>query len=192
MSRRQRNLIGPQGMGGLVSSWGASSLFKSIQTGTRNMQSATTVNETISAVDTNNAICLTRGSQYTTDADANDHTFYYARLASSTLVEMVRVGGGSGTITCTYTVLEFRPGLIKSLQAGTITLGGGQTSNTATITSVDTGKSVCLWAGNANAAGSSQASAYGTLTLTNATTVTVARNTGVAGIVTAYVIVEFF
>jgi hypothetical protein len=69
------------------------------------------------------------------------------------------------------------PGSIKGIQRGVISMGSGAGSATATITSVDTSKSelrLLGWQHSNNAAPTGQD--FPSLVLTNATTVTAARN----------------
>lgn len=82
-------------------------------------------------------------------------------------------------------------GAIKSVQRGVITLSMGVGSNTATITSVDTSKSMIFYlgvAGDATATNNIEAR----VALTNATTVTATRDgtTNSSGV--GYQVVEFF
>jgi len=191
--RRQRNLLGPQGMGGMVGLWGTNSLIRSIQSGSANMQGATTSNFTIAAVDMTNCIVLSRGLTYGTDSDDIGYMVAYWSLTNSTTATVTRNSGGSGSGTWSATVIEFAPGIIKSRQSGVISMGGGQASLTATITSVDTAKSMVVFTGFIASAGTAaMASIWPSLTLTNATTVTLARNTSSSGTGASYQVVEFF
>lgn len=90
---------------------------------------------------------------------------------------------------------------IKSIQTGTIVIATGSTSNTATITSVTTTKSVLTLLGmqssdsmSFGSSGSAPGSTIGTLTLTDATTVTFARNnsTGSRTLTAAFQVVEYY
>lgn len=86
------------------------------------------------------------------------------------------------------------PGSIKSIQRGTITLSGTSTSGAATISSVDTSKSVLTVLGSsASAAGTALQGAFGRVTLTDATTITVNRTTnGSNDLIVSYQIVEYY
>lgn len=93
--------------------------------------------------------------------------------------------------------MSYATSVIKSIQQGTITLAAGATtSGTATITSVDTAKTVVLHRGVSAAVNSGAASPElnGRLTLTNATTVTADRSAGgnQSAATFSYVAVEFF
>lgn len=86
--------------------------------------------------------------------------------------------------------------VVKSLQRGTITVADGVASDTATITSVTTSKSVILWSGyddNDNSAPSNPKSWAFKVVLTNSTTVTASRNGANNGAITmAYQVLEFY
>lgn len=82
---------------------------------------------------------------------------------------------------------------IRSVQAGTISLGAGTNSATATITSVDTTKAVVLWGGATTTAGAANSDTWMKLVLTNGTTVTANRITSVTGdMVVSYTVLEFY
>lgn len=70
----------------------------------------------------------------------------------------------------------FGPSRIKSVQRGVITITGAATLVTATITAVDTSKSVCRFMGAEVSAGTTWGASTGArVTLTNSTTVTASR-----------------
>lgn len=56
--------------------------------------------------------------------------------------------GGAGAASCGWEAVEYTPGVLKSMQRGTITIAsGGAVSNTAAITAVTTAKAECVWGG---------------------------------------------
>lgn len=79
------------------------------------------------------------------------------------------------------------PAGIKSIQTGTITLTA-VTSNTATITSVNTAKAFCIFNGGVSSAAESNSYAA---QLTNATTVTAYRSASGNTTTVYYTVVEF-
>lgn len=83
---------------------------------------------------------------------------------------------------------------IKSIQRGTIAIAGGATSNTATITSVDTANTRLVFLGILDASGDTTPDIVACrIALTNATTVTATVNTVGAGNRTvSYEVVEYF
>lgn len=71
--RRNRDFIGPAGMGGVVSLWGASSLIKSVQSGSLSNGAGTTATATITAVvPENTAIYMTMLTQAGSVSDARN------------------------------------------------------------------------------------------------------------------------
>lgn len=80
---------------------------------------------------------------------------------------------------------------IKSIQAFSITIGSSSTSNTATITSVDTTKSVIFHTGNTGGSSTEIRSAQASLVLTNATTVTASRSNTTNALTVTGAVVEF-
>lgn len=85
---------------------------------------------------------------------------------------------------------QFLPGAIKSIQRGTITIAGSSTSNTATITSVNTAKSIISLLGTASTE-TSTANVLAHVALTNATTVTATRGGSTGSLVVGYQVVEY-
>jgi hypothetical protein len=83
--------------------------------------------------------------------------------------------------------------LIESIQYGTIALSGVQTSNTATITSVDLSRAIIIDLRQSNNwnGGTQPAYTSNTLALTNSTTVTAFRNaTGGIALTAAFAVVQ--
>lgn len=193
--RRERNFIGPAGMGGIVGLWSASSLIRSIQAGTMTAVYPANATGTIAAVDTANSIVYLLGL---TQSNANNN---YAvatggvELTNSTTVTGYQSISGGADMVFSFVVVEYHPGIVKSIQAGTIAVGGGA-SATATVTAVNTAKSMLVWRGFKMSTGAApNTDAWATKTvLTNATTVTANRVTADAlNNITAYFgLVEFF
>jgi len=199
MSRRQRNLLGPLGQGGMVGLWGASSLIKSVQTGSVGLAgtAALTGTATITSVDTASSL-LIFGGNTTNDATNGQIDAYQTgtiALTNATTVTVTRYSTDTNqTITAYFTVVEFRPGAVRSIQAGTIILTNAVLTNTATITSVNTAKSVCIYTSKQSNQGPSATgnNHWSYVVLTNATTVTAARANNVNLEQPGYTVVEFF
>lgn len=84
-------------------------------------------------------------------------------------------------------------GGVKSVQSGTISIAGGASSGTATISEVNTAKSVVIPAGVRGTGSTSVDDFMHTLTLTNATTVTAQRGGSPAMNVTVrYQVIEYY
>ncbi len=157
---------------------------------------ATSTAATISPVDTSRSVIVMAGiSASGTDACMP----LRAELTNATTVTVTRTRSTGTTTVLKGFVLTYPVGIIKSIQRGTISMTSGETSKAATVTSVNTAKSILNHLGNTTNESSSPslyAPSESTLTLTNATTVTADRGsvTGTAGAltnVTSYELIEF-
>lgn len=187
--RRQRNLLGPQGMGGMVGLWGASSLIASVQTGTITLNASASGTATITSVNTANSVIVAGGFSVN-NATANTSFSAYLTLTNATTVTATTVGTGNDRVVA-FTVIEFIPGVIRSVQSAIMTLSG-VASASVTITSVNTAKSYVAYLGmNTNVA---EDQTLPRVVLANATTVTATRAVAGAGGGTSlpYFVVEFF
>lgn len=146
-------------------------------------QPATSNTATITSVDTTKSVVIPLG--FTCDDNVNawppaEAAMAEVVLTNATTVTAKRAGGGSYSIVVNFCVITFNS--MKSLQDVTISGSDSTTSNTATITSVDTTKAVVFpryWAAqNTNAPNwpLTPATAFYKVTLTNATTLTQTRN----------------
>lgn len=154
---------------------------------------ALTLDTTITAVVQNNCICLYNGTWHTYQnwlADERNRLY----LTSTTNARFERTAGDTINHNLTGTILEFLPGIIKSRQVGTTALAS-VSSNTTTVTSVSTAKSLLsfsnaennvLVSGNIN-------EQLGHVVLTNATTITGTKNSaGTTTLTFAWELIEFF
>lgn len=187
--RRPRNFIGPSGMGGTVSLWGASSLIQSIQRGTIALNTAVSNTQTaaITAVDMSRTRLVCLGWNINTGTSNNQAAVRVAFTNSTTITASVNGGSGGGVInTVSYEIVEYYPGVIKSLQRGTA-LGNG----TAAITEVNTAKTMMDWLCGSGSDANTNITSITRVVLTNSTTVTatgVGSNQDTAG----FQVVEFF
>lgn len=193
---KHRVMPGVLGGSGMVALWGASSLIASVQRGTITIATGSTSNTaTITSVDTTRAIVTYGGEQYQNSVDQRNYVDCHVVLTNGTTVTVTRNNsGGAGTATpaIAYEVIEFMPGVLRSLQRGTITCGGAQASNTATITAVNTATSIIINGRSLTSSGGDNTSEMGTIVLTNGTTVTLARNGSTAGLTAPYQVMEFY
>lgn len=129
------------GGAGMVSLWGASSLIRSVQTGTLSVGNGNTSNTaTITAVAVEHSVLLYGSS--TPALVGSDQRNAWAKLAitnATTLTGTIITDAGYAT-AIQYTVVEFMPGVVKSIQNSAITLSGGGSASVS-ITAVNTGKS---------------------------------------------------
>src|SRR3990167_2803439 len=110
-------------------------------------------------------------------------------LTNSTTVTATN-GLNSGTQIVRFTVIEFEPGVLKSVQRGTITVGVSSTA-TATIAAVDPQKAAGWFLGFTIAAFTTNDLVYSRLDLTDGTTVTATVALAGGSTVVGYQVVEF-
>lgn len=182
-----------------VNGWGRRNhVVKIIQRGTIALAAGVATNTaTIVAVNMNNAVVHSAGNTGDSGSasygtDTIDLQLTNATTVTATNGQLVT----TDTITVPYQVIEYFPGVLKSLQRGTITLTSGQASNTATITQVDTTRAVIVWSGcretSTNGYGTPQ-KVWVDLVLTNSTTVTLARfASGTFTFTVPYQVAEFY
>jgi len=89
------------------------------------------------------------------------------------------------------TLSQFSGGGIKSVQRGTITVPSNSSSATATITAVDTSKSMMNYLGFAGG-GVSTYDLWPRIALTNSTTVTASRTGASFSSSVSYEVIEFY
>jgi hypothetical protein len=170
---------------------GGGSLISSIQyVSVTIAASGTSGTATISSVNTGRTAIFYNGLRTGyTGTDIQQLGVAVTLTNSTTITATCNTGTAAQTKIVELCVVEFSSGVA---QYGSITITGGTTSNTATISSVDTSRSAVLYLGFTHSASSTEGTAYPALELTNATTVTGTINTAVAGNTTVnYVVFEF-
>lgn len=171
---------------------GASSVIKSIQYVTSSiLTSNSSRNVTITAVDTANTILL---CMFTAGGGSQpDSTWKYtAHLSSSTNIQLTRSNSSaSAPDPCGIFVVEFQPGVIRSVQSGEKDLGNSA-SGTVTITSVNTAKSVALYLGHRGKATDGSSNRGAIVALTDATTVTITIDDSDTNTYVRWMVVDFY
>lgn len=188
-SHRGRVLLGA-GRSSRVGQLGNRRVIKSLQSGSVALASVATNTATITAVDVNNAILLYQGLSMTV---ANPNLVIcnaILTLTNATTVTATQAGAFGNTVTVPFTVVEFFPGVIRSVQRGTIAASG--TSATATINAVDILTSTVMYLGQTSGSAAPNSDSVSVkLVLTNATTVTASTgNTSASDV--AYQVIEWF
>lgn len=171
-----------------VGQWLQRSRVKSVQRGAITITAATSNTATITAVVTAN--CRLRWLGQSFSAASTSQASSCARLAltnATTITATVQTDPGANSTVVSYEILEYWPGVIKSVQRGTIV---GPTT-TATITAVNTAKSELNFLGYTQTAVDGIMQYQPRITLTNATTITA---TVIADATTtpAYEVTEYF
>lgn len=173
-----------------IGAWG-SSLIQSVQSGTIAMSSVQTTNTvTINAVAVDCTIVFTGSQNSNSGGSGSQETECYLTLTNATTLTVTRGATAAATLTCAYTVVEFKPGVLKSLQRGVILVTGAAT-NTAAINAVDLAKAFV------NVTGLSVASDTDTerctrIVLTDAVTLTATRSSATSSATIAYEVVEWW
>lgn len=182
-------------MAGMVSLWGASSLIKSVQAGTLQNAGGVTNTATINAVVPENSMLIC--SFLTQAGTASDMRNAFAHLAltnATTLTLTINANAGYFT-TIGYIVVEFMPGVVKSIQRILVTLPNPSSGATGAITEVNTSKAWLNYLGaNTDAVGMADSNAgWFRLSFASSTSVQVTRNTVFAATCPVAVqVVEFF
>lgn len=187
---KYRGGIGPAGAQGLSALRGASSVIKSIQRGTIAMNT-TSDTATIAAVDVANTRLRFLGFNDNNAADNIPDASIRIALTNATTVTATRASSGASNPIVSYEVIEYFPGVIKSIQRGSIAILSAATA-TATIEPVNTAKSEIDYLGVQFPTTATQRE-WAYLTLTNGTTVTGTRSSAAGTTTTVgFQVVEWF
>jgi hypothetical protein len=152
-----------------VRTWLRPSAIKSIQRGTITITGAASVTATINAVVLANSTIRYLGQTYS-QAAATEQRQAFSRVEltnTTTVTGIVNTSPGAESTVVSFEVTEYFPGVIRSVQRGTI-VGAA----TAAITSVNTARAELSYLGHTESASDGITQYMPNLVLTNATTVT--------------------
>lgn len=160
--------------------------IKSIQTGAITISGTNlTATATVTEVDTTKAVLISNGCRMASD---NGSTSAHIVLTNKTTITATRASYGSSSNTIvSYTLVEFEG--VKSIQAGTIAMASPNAFATATVTEVNTDKSLLF--NNGFTASNSDFTVMPTMTLTDAVTITASKGFTNFTTTVAYMLVEF-
>ena len=153
----------------------------------------TTKNVTISALSDYTKTAVIGSAEHATNVTGAD--FSYLQCSSNTNLQLVRLGG-TLAFTISAQVIEFTEDYVTAQRSQT-GIGTGATTNTATITSVDTSRSLIIpssseyWFASADNATDNGGDFCVTFDLTNSTTVTIAKADTGQTTATAFTVIEF-
>lgn len=134
----------------LVSTWGRQGFIKSVQTGTIDLNGATSNTATITTASLTNTILLNAGVAASAGAlGALNSTGIRITLTNATTVTGVRFGNDAHAMVVRFFVVEFFPGVIRSIQRFTAIELNVAPPVTQAITSVNTGKTMLVHLGAA-------------------------------------------
>jgi hypothetical protein len=144
----------------------------SIQKVSITMNAVSSNTATITAVNTSRTAVFINGINSNQVAVGIDRSTSTVELTNSTTVTVSR-RVSTGIVTINATIVEFGAGLVASVQRGSISLTGTNTSGTSAITAVDLSRSIVIdsgWTTN-NTTNNQMGSESAILDLQNATTV---------------------
>lgn len=173
-------------LGNRVSQWNQLSLIKSIQQVSISNSGGAVATATITAVVMLNTILIFGGNDSSDVGSDMAAAEKYVALTNATTVTCTGSAVDNGLMK--VTVIEFQPGVLKSVQRGLLTLTSASTA--VTITAVNVNKSTVAWLGQKLTTSASRSRAN--LVLTNATTVTGALLVFADNTVVSYEVWEFF
>lgn len=155
-----------------VSQWTQRGVLKSLQAGAIDMNNVLTNTATLSpTVDPNNALLIKVGQSTVTSTIDGEASSRVAFTSGTTITAVVNVALPSASPTHFY-VIEFVPGIVKSIQRNVIVLNG-VAANTSAVNPVDVTKSALFSLGYNYATGANDDwTFHPTLVLTSATVVT--------------------
>jgi hypothetical protein len=190
MRYRGRDHLTGAGVDAMVQSWGQQSRIKSIQRGTITMAAASiSQTATITAVAMENSVLLWGGTQSDSGGAADTNCVRLTFTNSTTITANCNANSLNDRLIA-YQVIEYHPGVIRSIQRGTISTSSP--TDTATITAVDMNKSQVFGLGwTTSTAGTAPATGMASWSLTNATTVTFASIASHSRVV-GYQVTEFY
>jgi hypothetical protein len=143
--------MGPLGSSGVIAQWGASSCIESIQevivSGFGVSSASNTA--TIASVDMNRSICVpTHGVNYTNDDGSLGPGYTLARISltnATTVTGQNYAAGSPYGNAVSGLIVSFRPGIVKSIQRGTVS--GSATTINLTLSAVNRNKTIVLIGG---------------------------------------------
>lgn len=191
-------IINPERMlwgANLVSQFVGKGVFRSVQAYTVTIANGSATNTaTLSPiVVAANCILIPTGSTYSNATDPDSSRFLgYVTLTNGSTVTGTRITNSQG-LTLSGIALEFQPGVLKSVQYGTIAITNTLLTNTATITAVNTARAwpICLGV-DTNDVNGYAANFAANLTLTSATVVTLTRLGSVGNVTASFCVPEFY
>lgn len=169
--------------------------IKSVQQFTIALTSVNSNTRTIVSVDVANSLLIYNGISIADASILGTENLIRLALTNATTVTATRQGStNAGTRTVAFTVVEFYPGVLKSVQYDTVTLGASA-SGTKAITAVDVTKSVILPLGFESTNASSvtgQSAPWLRWALTSSVLVTATMDTGFTNMTAGFCVAEFY
>lgn len=144
---------------------------------------------TIDIVDPDYTVVFLNGVRVTHTSDSPDRIYARVTLTDATTVTINR-GGTGNALTAEVTIIEFSSSWVESVTQGTISITTG-TSNTATISEVDTTRSAVIFQGYSTTETSFGGFVSANVALTNSTTVTATMANAGSDDIVGYTVIQF-
>lgn len=177
-------------LGDKVDAFYRPTVIKSIQRGSIVMTGAGSNTATITSVSTANSLLVYLGCSGSDASTSITTTGYGALTFTNATTITANRQNGTGNLTVSYEVIEFYPGVIKSMQRGSTVYVG---ATTATITSVNTAKTMVTslgWLGDTNTFTASVSMMD--VVLNSATQLLFSQGNGAATITMKWQVAEFY
>ncbi|MBX9583665.1 MAG: hypothetical protein K2X87_25465 [Gemmataceae bacterium] len=156
---------------------------------------STSATQTVTSVSTTRSVIFWDGQLTDNTSLAPDRTTARLTLTDATTVTATRAASsGTNGITVKAYLVEFQASVVDSVEYGTVSIGSGASSNTATVASVDVTRSTVFYLGSTTTSNSSGTAEQHlmTVTLTDATTVTAATSaTSTATRIASFCVVQW-
>ncbi|HCA51597.1 MAG TPA: hypothetical protein DEP24_00775 [Mycobacterium sp.] len=183
-------------MGGMVGLWGASSMIRSVQYGTVAFGGAdVSKTTTITSVDVNNSLLYPlENNEASTASNTTDGAWVGLSVTNATTITGTRSATNAVANTAGFVIVEYAPGVLKSVQRGVKTINGSGNPYSVTITAVDPAKAVFSFTGRTGDSNTFNGSFgyYGTLTNGTTATLTSTYNSGGLGFAAYWQVGEWF
>lgn len=191
---RQREIQECSLIGFPIGFFQSAGLIQNLQPFAITIASAGTSNTgTVTSVDTTRSTIVYGGVQ-SGDTSSSDGTndFCTFVLTNATTITITRTGTGAFTLIGKGTLIQWKSGVVKSISQGTIVIGSGSTSNTASFTAVTSGNAIVLFGGLTTSTNGTTGQLLARTALASTTTASATRNTSTTNTVTVgYCMFEF-
>lgn len=156
------------------------------QGGVKSVQSGTGTT-TVTAVDTANSVLRWLG--YTDTTLDTDPRNFIPKIVLTDSTHVTKSGGANGVVS--WTLIEYYPGVIRSIQRGTITLTT-ELTHTATITAVSARAELVFGGHDTTGSATLDGTVFCKIVLTNTTTVTASIGQNITTAVVPYQVVDWY
>lgn len=168
-------------------------MIDSIQRGTISVSGASSNTATISSVTTSRTVLFYSGMRTSVNDTASEDRLAYVALTSATNIRATRKASSAVSCDTVVQVVEFKAGVINSIQRGVLTIATSASSQSTDLTAVNTANSFMSFLGQAyNGNASATSAPFAAVDLVDADTVRATRGgSPVVTLEVSYELVEF-